>query len=51
MILLAVACDKPVPERSAGLTTPPMNMEELKKALGSFVEWLRARKENGDRNE
>jgi len=33
MILLAVACDKRVPERSAGLTTPPMNMEELKKAL------------------
>ncbi len=33
MILLAVACDKPVRERSAGLPTPPLNMEGLKKAL------------------
>ncbi len=33
MILLAVACDNPVRERSAGLPTPPLNMEALKKAL------------------
>ncbi len=33
MILLAVACDKPVRERSAGLPTPPLNMEGLQTAL------------------
>ena len=33
MILLAVACDEPVPERSAAPPTPPLNMEALKKAL------------------
>ena len=33
MMLLAVACDKPVPERSTVLPTPPLNMEALKKAL------------------
>ena len=33
MVLLVVACDKPVRERSAELTTPPMNMAALKKAL------------------
>lgn len=33
MILLTAACDKPVRERSAGLPTPPLDMEVLKKAL------------------
>jgi iron complex transport system substrate-binding protein len=33
MILLAAACDEPVPERSAALPTSPLNMEALKKAL------------------
>ena len=33
ILLLAVACDEPVPERSAALPTPPLNMEALKKAL------------------
>jgi iron complex transport system substrate-binding protein len=33
LILLAAACDKPVRERSAGLPTPPLDMEALKKAL------------------
>jgi iron complex transport system substrate-binding protein len=33
MILLVAACDKPVRERSAGLPTPPLNMEALNKAL------------------
>ncbi len=33
IILLAVACDKPVRERSAALPPPPLNTEALKKAL------------------
>jgi iron complex transport system substrate-binding protein len=33
IILLAAGCDKPARERSAGLSTPPLDMEPLKKAL------------------
>lgn len=33
MLLLAVACDEPGPERSAALPAPPLNMEALKKEL------------------
>jgi iron complex transport system substrate-binding protein len=33
VLLLAVACDEPTPERSAALPTPPLDMEALKKVL------------------
>jgi iron complex transport system substrate-binding protein len=33
LVLLAAACDKPAPKRSAASPTPPMSMDALKKAL------------------